>query len=223
MGGWETRRATPPHPGHIRGGSSSLLHPGHIGAREEPGCQWRLWDCGPVVTGSWLVCFCFVLFFFEAQFLLSLATFREDGGGGGAARPSLHPAGLGRLGGLGPFPGVQPRGSGRRGAPTVPGSPGSPRPAPRRGPRPAPLRPPPAGRAETRARGGGPRGGGGRGAAPTLAGSRAMAGEGGARGAGGRAGRPRPRWTEPPGSQLPPAERGRPFSAARFIGFFFFS
>lgn len=153
-------------------------------------------------------------FFFKLNFYLGWPLLGKKWGAG---VPRGHPCtlrGLAVSGGLGPFPGVQPRGSGRRGAPTVPGFPGSPRPAPPRGPRPAPLRPPPAGRAETRARGGGPRGGGGRGAAPTLAGSRAMAGEGGARGAGGRAGRPRPRWTEPPGSQLPPAERGRPFSAA---------
>lgn len=51
-------------------------------------------------------------FFFQAQFLLRLATFREEVGGGGAARPSLHSAGLGRLGGVGAFPGCTAAGFG---------------------------------------------------------------------------------------------------------------
>lgn len=181
----------------------------HLSESNESGCRWRLRNSSLVVKGSWG--------FSPSSVSTWLDTYREDGGRG-RGRPCSLPA-LAVPGHLGLFcvesRGV--RGAGARPPSSSPGFPRSPRPAPqpgRLGPRPALLPQPPAGRAETRARGGGTRGGWGSGAAPTLEANWVMDGEGGARGEGGRAGRPRPRWTEPPGSLLPPAERGCPFSAA---------
>ena len=168
-------------------------------------------------SGQQSSCKGFLGFFSKLSFYLGWICIGKMGGGGAAVLARCRPW-LSR--GIWAFFCVESRGvreAGARPPSSSPGFPRSPRPAlqpGRLGPRPALLPQPPAGRAETRARGGGTRGGWGSGAAPTLEANWVMDGEGGARGEEGRAGRPRPRWTEPPGSLLPPAERGCPFSAA---------